>query len=58
MRKKRPIMKPIKLSDVEVLKLYGEAGSGGALALKAGKPGQLGQYHITPRKGARAPRVR
>jgi hypothetical protein len=54
MKKKRPTMKPVKLSDVEVLKLYGERSSGGALALKAGKPGQLGQYHVTPRKARRA----
>lgn len=51
-RKKRPTMKPVKVTDVdEVLKLYGKDGPDGTLALKAGKPGQLGQYHVSPRGG-------
>jgi hypothetical protein len=41
MTTKQPAMKPVRLSDVEVLRFYGNANSNSTLALKVGKTGSI-----------------
>jgi hypothetical protein len=47
-------MKPVKVSEIEILGLYGNASASDALALKVGKPGELGHYRPCLDDGSRS----